>query len=158
MRLGQFGELAFLIALALNGGVLLFEGLGYLVLVGGVLRLVLLGQIAQRVVLVLRLAQAVDGLAHVFGVGLCSCAGFGADEQAVLGAQYAMAVGAQLEAFAARVLAAGVVFDSCDVAQAQLAVLVVALELYLNLLLGVVQDEVVAAARCAVAAAGNQFP
>jgi hypothetical protein len=126
-------------------------------LIGGVLRLVLPGQVTQRVMLVLPLCESCGGLAHVFGMSLSVVAGFGADQHAVLGTQHAVAVSAQLKAIATRILATRVVFDAGNVAQRKLAVLVVALELRLNLLFGVVQDQVVAAPGCAVTAAGDQL-
>lgn len=82
----------------------------------------------------------------------------GGEQQAVPGPDHAVAVGAEVEALAPVVLAALVVLDAGDVAQGQLAVLVVALELGLHPAGRVVQDEVVAASRGAVAAAGDQFP
>jgi hypothetical protein len=53
VRLGQFGELAVLCTPALYAIVLVLQCLGNLVLVFGVLGLVLLGQVAQGIVLVL---------------------------------------------------------------------------------------------------------
>ena len=64
-----------------------------------------------------------------------------------------MAVGAQLEALAAVILAALPVFDAGDVAQAQAAVLMVTLQLRLDGLVRVVQHQVVGPACRAVAAA-----
>jgi hypothetical protein len=114
-----------------------FDGLVDQRLVLFVLRLVLLRDAAQRFMLVAGLGESGDGLAHVGDARLGGGSSFGADEQALL---------------------PDLVFgDAGDVAQAQLAVGVVAFELGLDFGFGVVQDQVVAAASCAVAAAGHEF-
>ena len=76
----------------------------------------------------------------------------------MLCAHCAVAVGAQLEALAARVLASGIVFDAVDMAEAELAGEMVALELCLDLVLRVIEHQVVAASAGRVAARGRQLP
>ena len=68
-----------------------------------------------------------------------------------------MPIASKLKAFAAGIFAAGVVFNARDVAQAQRTALMVALELGLNLLGGVVEDQVVGSSRRAVAALFREF-
>ena len=63
-----------------------------------------------------------------------------------------MPIGTQFPAFAACVLAAGIILDARDVAERQLAALVVTLQLHLDHRLGVIENEVIAA--CSAA----QFP
>ncbi|MCY1238567.1 hypothetical protein D9M72_513110 [compost metagenome] len=111
----------------------------------------------QALVLVAALGEARQGLAHVFGMSGGVAALLGRDEYAVAGPEHAVPVGAQLEAFPARVLAPGVVLDARDVAQAELAVLVVALELYLDLRGRVVEDQMAGATCGAVAAFVGEF-
>ncbi len=103
MGLGQFGEAALFCIHTAYGVVLFLQALGHFALVACVLRLVLFGQLAQGVMLVLRLIQPGHGLAHVLGVGLCACTPLGADQQTGLGTQHAVAIGAQLKAFATRI-------------------------------------------------------
>ena len=96
--------------------------------------------------LVSRLGEAAHCLTHVQHVRLRFASAFGADEQAVFGANRTMVVCAQLKPFTPRIFAALVVFNPADVTQAQLAVGLVAFELGLYLGFGVIQDEVVASA------------
>ena len=93
---------------------------------------------------------AAFGAAFAAGFGGAAAAGFasafGANEQAVFGANRTVVVCAQLKPFTPGIFAALVVFNPADMAQAQLAVGVVAFELGLYLGFGVIQDEVVASA------------
>ena len=57
-------------------------------------------------------------LGHVGDMGACVRPGFSTDQEALLRAQHAMAIGAQLEALATWTLAAGVIVDAVDMAQA----------------------------------------
>lgn len=68
-----------------------------------------------------------------------------------------MAAGAQLEAVAAVVLAAEVVLDAGDMAQAELAGFMVAAQLHLGLVGSVVHQHVVAEPTRGVATAGLEF-
>src|SRR5574343_1388868 len=143
LKLGELACLGVGCSAALDGVVLRLQRLGHLVLLPGLLRLVLLGEFGLHLVLAARLCQTSRGLAHAGDVAAGACAAFGGDEQAVLGADGAVLVGAQLKALAALVLAALVALDAGDVAQAQLAFAVVAHQLGLHLAWGVVERQVV---------------
>ena len=153
VRLEQFRECAGLAAAAsLDRLVLALQLFRHFILIALCMRLGLLSRLGQTFMLLTPCGQAGYGLAQVFGMRLGAAAAFGGDEQAVFGADGAVAVAAQLKAFASGVLASGVVLYPADVPQAQGAVLVVAFQLRLNLLGRVVEDQVVASACCAVAA------
>src|SRR5574343_1884472 len=143
LKLGELTGLGVCCSAALDGLVLRLQGLGHLVLLPGLLGLVLLGEFGLHLVLALGLAQPRRGLAHAGDVAAGVASAFGGDEQAVLGADGAVFVGAQLKALAALVLPALVALDAGDVAQAQLALAVVAHQLGLYLAGGVVQGQVV---------------
>ena len=155
MRLLELGELALLpvAALALDGVDLLLQATRHVVLVAGLVRIGVARGFAQALVQVAPLGEPRHGLTHVCGVGLRVGARFGGDEQALGRAHRAMSVGAQLEALAPRILAPRGVFDTPDVPHAQLAGLVVAAQLRLDLALRVVQHQVIAAPAAQLAAA-----
>ncbi|MNX85891.1 hypothetical protein D3C86_1177470 [compost metagenome] len=160
MRLGQLREAArrSIARSALDGVVLRLEGLGHLILIALDVRLGLLRRFGQALVLIAPGGESGQGLPKILGVFGGVAARLGGDEQAILCPQNTVAVGTQFKPLSPRVLASGVVFDAGDVPKAQLAMLMIALELRLDLPSRVVQGQVVAAPGCAVAAFLGQLP
>ncbi len=129
-----------------------------LVLVARLVRLRLLRGLRQAVVQFLALRHTRQRLGHVGDVRAGVRPTFGAEQQAALRPHRTNAVGAQLETLAARILASGVVVDAVDMAEAELAGQMVALELRLDFPLCIIQYQMVAASAGCVAALGGQFP
>ena len=138
--------------------VLRLEGVGDVVLLPAFLCLGLQRGGGQRVMVVVRCVQALHGFAHVFRGRLGAWATFCADQHALGRARDPVPVCSQLPSFTTRIGPASVILDPGDVAQRQLAVLVIALELRLYLAVRVVQDQVVAAPAGPVATTRRQFP
>lgn len=154
---GQFGKTPFLriATAALDGVVLLFEGLGDGVLVALDLRFAGAGSIGLALDEVTRLRQALNGFAQVLDMPQSVRSRLGGDEHAVCGSHDAMTVGPQFKTFAARVLASGVVFHARDRAQAQARTLMVGFQLRLQLARRIVHHQMVGSSCSTVAAFGR---
>ena len=150
MRFGQFRKL---FATALDGAVLLLDGVGHgALLAGAVLGAGVDRHPGQAMLQFPGLRQPGQGVVELF-YGACSAWRFGGDQQPFASAQRAPGVGRQFEAAAARFLAAGMVVDAGDIAERQAAVLVAAAQLGLDGLLRIVEYQVIRAATAQLAAA-----
>jgi hypothetical protein len=119
-------QFAVSLARATDFVMLCFERMGD-VLLFGILRVVMLRELAGGVVSMLCLMQPGDRFAHVlvvrFGIG----PGFCADQQAITAAYGTVPVRAQFEPFATFLLAPDAAQDAGDIAQAEAGILVIAL-------------------------------
>ena len=159
MRLGQFRESAVLSApLPFDGVILVLDGLRGLVLICTlVLGLMLLGQFAETSDRALCLCQTADGLGQIGDMAARLGPWLAGEQQALRGADHAVRVGAQFEAFAPRILAANTVFYTGNMAQRQLAIEGIAAHLGLDGLMGVVEEHMAGSSAGRVARPGREL-
>ena len=141
-----FGELWRCLFLgAANGCILRCDVLKGIALLAAFLRSMAMRHLGQLLLDRGRRGQSSNSLGQVLGMGRCIWVCFGRDEHAFGSADNAPCVGRKLPALTTRLLAPTGVFNARDMPQRQLAALMIAFQLRLDLAGCVIKHQMVAA-------------